>query len=249
MAVALSENDYIYKDMLGCMISEGANTRKVRYNTTVLSLNPKIDPLGERTSERGVGAPLGRFFETYRFYLGKFEIAEQRLPKACVGVGATWQWQEANLFSDDTTQWQDLFILRQPKAEVLWYEIELARFIASVNLTVSYEVGQGTYSTVEGNQIEDTTTATFTATVSQQQRPNDLRLPGTPASAIYLEGYHTVPKARPDVPAQQRLSATLTNPNDTLQGEFILLPTVQSAVPDAGGRGAVVKGLFVVRGL
>lgn len=210
----------------------------MRYGTTKLKLNPKAESLGEGNRARQeVG---GLFFEQYAVSIGRFAQKEQRLPDAAFQIGAAWE-----LSKDDGKTWLSVSLLKLPKENAMWYECVFARFIANANLTVTYEQGQGTYSTVEGNQVEDTVSAQFTAVVNQQQRPRDLDLPGTPASAIYLEGYHINPATAPTVAKQQKLSATLNG----VSGEFIMMPVVQPASGVSEGTGDVLKGFFVVKGL
>lgn len=199
---------------------------------------PNADSLGQ--GNRDLQEAQGLFFEQWRVWLGAFKQTENSLPDAAFKLGANWEISE-----DDGASWFGAFIVKPPIRQPQWYECIFARFIADANLTVTYEVGQGTYSDTEGNRVEDTVPAQFTAVVSQQQRPRDLDLPGTPASGIYLEGYHVSPKVAPMVNKQQKLSATLNG----VTGEFVMLPTVQPSAGQSAGTGDVVKGVFVVRGL
>lgn len=215
-----------------------ANIWPMRYGTAQLELNPKVDGLGEGNRDRLEVS--GLFFEQYIASIGKFAQKEQAIPNAAFELGAAWE-----LSKDGGTTWLNVFLLKPPEENAMWYECTFARFIADANLTVTYEQGLGTYSQSEGNTVEDTTSAQFTAVVSQQQRPNDLDLPGTPASAIYLEGYHSNPTTAPEVAKQQKLSATL---NGTA-GQFVLLPTVQPPAGVNAGTGDLLKGFFVVKGL
>lgn len=227
-----------YKYTVKRRVQLGANFRRFRYNSTELSLMPNADSLGQ--GNRDLQEAQGLFFEQWRVWLGAFKQTENSLPDAAFKLGANWEISE-----DDGASWFGAFIVKPPIRQPQWYECIFARFIADANLTVTYEVGQGTYSDTEGNRVEDTVPAQFTAVVSQQQRPRDLDLPGTPASGIYLEGYHVSPKVAPMVNKQQKLSATLNG----VTGEFVMLPTVQPSAGQSAGTGDVVKGVFVVRGL
>ena len=227
-----------YKSTVRSRIRAGGNFRKMRYQGAELSLMPNMNSLGEGRRDRQ--EVTGLFFEQWRVWVGVFEQTENSLPAEAFKLGANWEISE-----DNGATWFGAFILKPPIRQPQWYECIFARFIADANLTVNYEVGQGTYSTVDGNRVENTAPAQFTAVVSQQQRPNDLDLPGTPASAIYLEGYHSNPQTAPTVNKQQKLSATL----NSVAGEFIILPTVQPPAGGSAGTGDVLKGLFVVKGL
>ncbi|EKU98102.1 hypothetical protein Lepto7375DRAFT_7363 [Leptolyngbya sp. PCC 7375] len=227
-----------YKSTVQERVNFGGNFRHFRYNSTELSLMPNADSLGQ--GNRDLQEAQGLFFEQWRAWLGVFEQTENSLPADAFKLGANWEISE-----DDGASWFGAFILKPPIRQPQWYECIFARFIADANLTVTYEVGQGTYSTIEGNQVEDTVPAQFTAVVSQQQRPTDLQLPGTPASAIYLEGYHISPKVAPTVNKQQKLSATLNG----VAGEFVVLPTMQPPAGQSAGTGDVVKGVFVLKGV
>ncbi|ESA35937.1 hypothetical protein N836_09465 [Leptolyngbya sp. Heron Island J] len=227
-----------YKSTVQDRISFGGNFRKFRYAGTELSLMPNADSLG--SGSRDLQEAQGLFFEQWRVWLGVFEKTEHSLPDAAFKLGANWEISE-----DDGASWFGAFILKPPIRQPQWYECIFARFLAGANLTVSYSVGQDTYSTVEGNRVEDTVPAQFTAIVGQQQRPTDLSLPGTPASSIYLEGYHIEPKVAPAVNKQQKLAATLNG----VAGEFIVLPTVQPSAGQNAGTGDVVKGVFLVKGV
>lgn len=210
----------------------------MRYQGTELTLMPNMNSLGEGNRDRQEVS--GLFFEQWRVWVGAFEQTENNLPAEAFRLGANWEISE-----DNGATWFGAFILKPPIRQPQWYECIFARFIVFANLTVNYEVGDGTYATVDGNRVENTTPAQFTAVVSQQQRPNDLDLPGTPASAIYLEGYHISPQIAPTVNKQQKLSATLNG----VAGEFIVLPTVQPPAGVNPGAGDVLKGFFVVKGL
>ena len=241
---ALTAQDRIYKYAVQRRITLGANFREFRYNGRKLRLMPNVEPMGQRNQTSRNGEPAGIFFQTYQLWLGNFEIAESALPLDCVEVGAVWEMKEQTHFRSDTEEWGKVFVLAQPVQEMLWWKITLARFITEANLVVTYEVPTGGYTTVDGNSTPDTTTATFTAVASQQQRPRDMELPGTPANSIYLEGYHTAPASIPTLGKRQRLSATL----DGMDGEFIVLPSVQPPIGSAGGSGDALKGLFIVEG-
>ena len=227
-----------YKSTVRSRVRLGANFRKMRYQGTELSLMPNMNSLGE--GERDRQEVNGLFFEQWRAWLGVFEQIENSLPAEAFKLGANWEMSEGN-----GATWFGAFILKPPIRQPQWYECIFARFIADANLTVNYEQGLSTYSTVEGNRVENTTPAQFTAVVSQQQRPSDLDLPGTPAAAIYLEGYHSNPQIAPTVNKQQKLSATLNG----VSGEFVMLPTVQPPAGGNAGTGDVLKGLFLVKGL
>ncbi|MEM9806617.1 MAG: hypothetical protein AAF959_15190 [Cyanobacteria bacterium P01_D01_bin.56] len=225
-----------YKQCVQDRINFGGNFRRMRYNSTELQLMPNMDSLGMGDRKRDTEAISGLFFEQWRVWLGVFEQTALSLPAAAFQIGANWEISE-----DNGVSWFGAFILRPPVRQPQWYECIFARFLADANLTATYEQGQGTYSQSEGNQVENTTPAQFTAIVSQQQRPNDLQLPGTPASTIYIEGYHANPKSAPSVNKQQRLSATLNG----VAGEFVMLPVVQPS--QVGGTGELLKGFFVAR--
>lgn len=225
-----------YKSSVQDRISLGGNFRRMRYDGTELGLMPNMDSLGMGDRKRDTEAVAGLFFEQWRVWLGVFEQTALSLPAEAFKLGASWEISE-----DNGASWFDAFILRPPIRQPQWYECIFARFIANANLAVIYEQGQGTYTESEGNQVEDTVLAQFTAVVSQQQRPKDLDLPGTPASSIYLEGYHTEPKVAPTVAKQQRFSATLNG----VAGEFVVLLTAQSPATQNAGVGDMLKGLFV----
>ena len=237
----LTADDRLYKGAVQDLINYGQNFRGLSYNGQSLSLNPTVKHQGEYKSDRQ--EPIGLFFEHWKVYVGTFAVEEDSIPPAAFGLGATWQMTE-----DGATF--DTFVLKPTVRTGLWREMFLARFIADANLTVTYQQGQGTYSTVDGNSVEDSIPAQFTAIVTQQQRPNNIELPGINASSLYLEGYHAVPSADPDAPRNQRLTATLTNPNGTLNGEFVILSTAQPPAAGAtAGRGDLIKGYFVVQGM
>lgn len=228
-----------YKHTVQDRISFGGNFRKFRYDGTELSLMPSMDSLGMGDRKRDTETISGLFFEQWRVWLGVFEQTERNLPAEAFRLGATWEMSE-----DNGQNWFSVFILRPPVRQPQWHECVFARFIADANLTVTYEQGQGTYTESEGNQIENTVAAQFTAVVSQQQRPKDLELPGTPASSIYLEGYYVTPKVAPTVNKQQRLSAILNG----VTGEFAVLPAVQPPAGQNAGTGDVLKGVFLMKG-
>ena len=246
MSLALTPQDRTYKYTVQRRIQLGANFRELRYNGRKLKLMPNIKPNGQRKQASAGGEPAGTFLETYQLWLGNFEIAESALPSECIEVGAVWEMKEQTHFRSDAEGWSKVFVLTQPIQEMLWWKITLAKFIAQANLTVTYDVPTGAYTTVDGNSVPDTTAATFTAVVSQQQRPRDIELPGTPANSIYLEGYHTAPASIiTTLDKRQLLSATL----DGMAGEFIVLPSAQPPIGSAAGSGDVIKGWFVVAGL
>ena len=228
----------LYKNTVQSRVNLGANFRRMRYNGTDLTLKPNMDSLGE--GSRSNQEAQGLFFEQWRVWLGVFEKTEHNLPDAAFKIGANWEMSE-----DDGASWFGVFIIKPAIRQPQWHECVFARLLSEANLTVSYSVGQDTYSTVEGNRVEDVAAAQFTAVVSQQQRPSDLLLPGTPASSIYLEGYHINPKTVPIVKKQQKLSATLNG----VAGEFIVLPTVQPPAGQNAGTGDVLKGMFLMKGI
>ena len=237
--MALTIQDKDYRSSVQDRISEGVNFRRLRYGGTELSIMPNVTDLGEGQRDRSSDVQ-GLFFQQYRIWVGAFEQKELPLAATAFRIGENWEYSD-----DDGATWNGIFILKPVIHRSIWHECIFAEFLADANLTVTYEVGLGTYSTIEGNQVEDTTTAQFTAILNQRQRPRDLNLPGTPASAIYMEGFHISPKAAPTLNKQQRLTATLNG----VSGSFIVLPTVQPPTGLNSGSGDILKGFFIEKGL
>ncbi|NEQ50783.1 MAG: hypothetical protein F6K11_11710 [Leptolyngbya sp. SIO3F4] len=244
----LTADDRMYKQSVRDRIACGANFRKLRYGANELKLKPNMDAIGER-NQGSRSEPIGIFFETYQTYIGKFAIKEQNLPKAAFSLGAVWQMMvDDGLFSES---WENTFVLKQPKNTGLWYELELAKFIAEANLTVTYTIPTGTYTVIGGNSVPDTTSTTFTAVVNQQQQGELVEDDGLPAvSRLYLEGYMVNPQTTPaDASTGRLMPATLTNPTGTLEGEFISIATAQpAAIGATAGSGEFIKGLFLLTG-
>ena len=233
-----------YRRTIQKRIKLGANFRELRYGGVQLGLMPNINALGQQASGgKNSGDPSGTFLEAYKLWLPIFEIEEKSLPAACVDVGAVWEMRTANLFSGTAT-WGRVFVRKQPTRAALWYEVELARFITAANLVISYESPTGAYTTSEGNRVPVTESATATAVVSQQLRPSDQQLPGTPEASIYLEGYMVAPLATPSaMPVQQRSPATLNG----MAGEFVVLPSFQAPIGVSAGSGDLLRGVFLFR--
>ena len=247
--VKLTAEDRLYKGSVQDRIRCGANFRRLRYSGTELRLMPNMTPKGEKVQGSRTD-PVGVFFEIYKTYIGKFEIKESLLPKAAFQLGAEWQMLiEDGVFSGEA--WQNIFAITTPKNTGLWYEFELARFLAQANLQVTYEVPTGGFQIIDGNSTPITTQESFTAVVSQQQRGELVEDDGLPpVSRLYLEGYMVSPKTTPlDANTGRLLPATITNPTGTLEGEFILIATVQTPAVNATlGSGELIKGLFLLSG-
>ncbi len=220
--------------------------RKLRYQGVELKVNPRIKSLGEVPKNRNgqQGELRGRFFELWEAFIGTQNLSSSGIAGTSIVLGSIWE------MSEDDGVWFNVFVQTVPIRQSSRYRVEFARFLSGANLSVTYQVGQGTFTTIEGNPTEDTLPANFTAIANQQQRPTTIDLPGLPVSALYLEGYHIEPKAVPaELPINRRMTATLTNPSgQAIEGVFILLPSLQKPNTLAAGRGEELRGYFLMQG-
>lgn len=145
----------------------------------------------------------------------------------------------------------DSFPIRGPHA----YRLTLARGFTDANLTITYQSGQGTFTTVNGNPTEATTEETVYASVSQGRTRSQLvNVHGNPPSQIYLEGYFTNVQGEPlslptDLPLQRPWPATLQIGGGMVSGQFTPVVLAQNAWPaNEDRRGSTCQGLFTTSG-
>ena len=104
-----------YKSTVKDRASFGANFRRFRYNNTELGLMPNCDHLGN-TERPGLGDV--EYVNTYRVWVGQFEVSENSLPTDAFMEGAEWEMSE-----DQGSSWIKMTVMEPPKRQPQWYEM------------------------------------------------------------------------------------------------------------------------------
>lgn len=230
----------------------GANFRKVRYGTKVLTVNPSIQHTGLNTAYPATGA-LRDAVERWKVYLPKQILTASAIAASALedyDFGA-WEIQEGNT-------WLKVFIEDIAKQQTGRYVVTFARGIVDQNLTVTYTIGGGQFTTdpATGNPVESTTTATFYGKVSQgRNRTQFEQSAGLSPARIYLEGYYSTSGGDPTtIPAGLQLMRRWPAVLDiggglTVDGTFLPLVTAEDPwAAQEDKRGTTLQGWFATVG-
>lgn len=104
-----------YKDSVQARIEMGGNFRKFRYNNIELGLMPNADHLG-MTQRPGTSDV--EYVDSYRVWVGQFEVDERSLPEDAFTPGAEWEMSENN-----GATWRTMAVVEPPKRQPQWYEM------------------------------------------------------------------------------------------------------------------------------
>ena len=238
----------LYQELAKEGAANGAHFRTLSYQGTAMSVNPRIKHKSLNSAyiqTRNVTDAL----ESWEAHLSKAQLTADGIPNTALQAGEDWVITEA-----DSTQVQ-VFINLPPQNMIGRYKVMFSRAVTGANLTVNYEVGQGTFTTdpATGNPVEDTVTETFYATVTQQRNRTQFeRAPGLAPARIYLEGYFiTSTGARATQPTNLQVQiqwpCVLSDPNTGIDVEGFFRTLVRDQDPwseETDKRGSKIAGWF-----
>ena len=227
----------------------GVSCQRIRYNGTELSPRPLVKDLGLnqgfKSNER-IQDGLRRW--RVSLYCDNLSGIDRDVALADYDFG---KWE---ISLDNGVTWLKTFLEEPPEMRSIRYIIKLARGITSANLTVTYGIGGGTFTVdpTSGNPVEDTTTETVYASVSQgRTRPTQQDLGGNPSSRLFFEGFFVTntdePTEKPiNLDLNRAWPATIAIANgETLSGRFTFLPISENSWADQEQKlGSRCQGYF-----
>lgn len=231
--------------------SLGVSTWKVRQGSKELSINPRVIQRGLNSAYLQTRA-IQDAVEIWDATLNKTVLANDGIAITQLENGQDWQ-----ISRDGGSTWIDVFIYGIPKERAGRWQLKFARGITAANLTVTYQIGQGTFINVDGNPVENTTSAQFTATVSQDRARTQFEdAPGLSPSRIFMQGYFANPTTQPaELQTMRPFPATLTTKLSdgtdgiAVDGFWITLNMAQDAWPNRRDeRGDRIQGYFTSTG-
>ena len=227
------------------------STQRIRYNGIELSPRPFVKDLGINDGYKATYA--------IRDGIKRWEIRAYDDNLTGITLDTAFndfdfgRWQ---ISEDDGSTWLNCFLDEPPLRGPGVYKIKIGRGFTDANLTIKYQIGQGTFTTVEGNPVETTNNGAIYASVSQGRNRSQLQQnPGNSPAQIYLEGFYTNASGEPtkapiDLPLQRPWPATLTVGNAaTMNGTFtpvVLSENAWSAMESM--RGSTCQGFFTTTG-
>ena len=249
----------LHKSLAQYQANIGVSFRLLRYNGNQIGVNPRIQHKGLNPAYKSTAA-IRDAVEVWETYLDKTILTESGITAATAltdfDFGTTndgWEISE-----DNGSTWEGLFILDIPRQETTRYIVQFARGITGANLTVTYEIGGGTFTTDPdtGNPVESTTEGTFYGTVSQgRSRTQFEDSAGLSPGRVYLEGFFADVNGNPtEMPTDLQLMrpwpAVLDVGNGvTVQGTFLTLIHAEDADGrQEGRRGSTLQGWFATVG-
>lgn len=231
-------------------LTEAFNTSKtlVRYGGVQLKPRPFVGDLGMNPAYKNTDAP--------RDGIKRWRVVahDPNLVKIDAAVALQdYEFGRWELSEDCGQTWIKCFLDEPPITSLDTHHIILGRGFTDANLTINYQVGDGSFTTVDGNPTEASSTETVYASVSQGRNRSQLleNLGGDPSTQIYLEGFFTDinggPVDRPDGLILQRPHpATIAiGSGEVAAGTFTPVLMSQSAwSANEQRRGTTCKGLF-----
>lgn len=224
--------------------------QRVRYDGIELLPRPFIRDLGMNTSYKAT--------EAIRDGIKRWEVKAFDDNLVNIDIATAFndfdfgQWE---ISLDCGVTWLKTFLDEFPVEGSHVYHFKLGRGFTDANLTITYQIGQGTFTTVAGNPTEATTEATIYASVSQgRNRAQLLSNPSTSPAQIYLEGYFTNASGEPvevptDLAMQRPWDATLDVGNGaTIDGQFTPVVVAENSwAANELRRGSTCHGYFTAK--
>lgn len=232
---------------------KGITLQRVRYDGKELKPRPYVKDIGDNSAYAATAA--------IRDALRRWEITA--FPDNLKTINATtaladYDFGKWEISEDDGRTWLKVFIDGIPRNITNAYKFTLARGFTNANLTVTYQVGGGSFTTDPdtGNPIESTTGSTFYATVSQARtRTAFQESAGLSPGRVYLEGYFVDSNGEPtempsNLQVQRPWPATLDIGNgNSVNGTFITLIHAENPwLAVEPQRGSTCQGYFATTG-
>ena len=240
-----------YEAIAADLIPPGTAQIRLKYNGTEIKPSPVIVSKGLNSAYKASASirdGLQRWDVRLSFNLMTRNGLTAATTLANFSFGA-WELSE-----DDGQTWLKTFIDDIPERDPIGYRLTLARGITDANLVVTYDIPGGTFSGTDsgGNPIEETTSGTLRASVSQGRTRSQIQeSPGNSPGRIALEGFVTDANGEPtelptDYQLQRYWPATLDmGGGRTVTGEFIGLIYAQEAwAANEQQRGSTFQGEF-----